>query len=412
MYKALPLAVALRGCSPFATHILVEAIQPGIKIPNITKYDRTKDPQDHLDRFLEKADLLDILAMRIAKIFRMTLAEKVITWFNQPLNGTTDNFEQLSQHFLHHFAINKRYPKTVLYLLAVIQREHESAKLRRDSARVSKAVLKTARNITHDPFGPEVMMNEESQGKQEIVFGSHDLEKDIATSNDAVVISATIADFWVKKVLVDNGSSKDVIFYKAFSKMEINNFELTQVNTPLTSFNSSIVELLKFPTPDGIGEEVGDRRQARECCANSLKKESNNQPLSKSGISSKGKAPVISEEVPMEKCNEGEPLVNKKMKFDEEHIELMEKEKSEILQARELRRIKDAWARHTTHKSTKEVSRLGIWYGEDRMSKKTSGSWTQSGKAHTKSPKAIRNATYRLKRFDGKEVPDHGTLRI
>ncbi|KAL0325117.1 UNVERIFIED_CONTAM: hypothetical protein Sradi_5081000 [Sesamum radiatum] len=25
---------------------------------------------------------------------------------------------------------------------------------------------------------------------------------------------------------------------------------------------------------------------------------------------------------------------------------------------------------------------------------------------------AIRNETYKLKRFDGKEVPDHGTLRI
>ncbi|KAK4390230.1 hypothetical protein Sango_2086300 [Sesamum angolense] len=72
----------------------------------------------------------------------MTLAEKVITWFNQPLNGTTDNFEQLSQHFLYHFAINKRYPKTVLYLFAVIQREYES--LRNYVRRFSKTVLKVS----------------------------------------------------------------------------------------------------------------------------------------------------------------------------------------------------------------------------------------------------------------------------
>ncbi|KAL0413113.1 UNVERIFIED_CONTAM: hypothetical protein Sradi_1513000 [Sesamum radiatum] len=188
------------------------------------------------------------------------------------------------------------------------------------------------------------MMNEESHEKQKIVFGSQDLEIDVIANNDAVVISATIANFWVKKVLVDSGSSADIIFYKAFSQMGINNAELTRVNTPLTSFSGNIVEpggevmlsmslgsypkpvtkivmflvvdtpfaynvilgrpslnsfqaiastyhlKLKFPTPNGIGEEVGDQRQARECYANSLKKKSNDQP---SGISSRGKAPII-----------------------------------------------------------------------------------------------------------------------
>ncbi|KAL0312817.1 UNVERIFIED_CONTAM: hypothetical protein Sradi_5681000 [Sesamum radiatum] len=86
------------------------------------------------------------------------------------------------------------------------------------------------------------MMSEELHEKQEIIFGSEDLEKDAVTNNDAVVISVTIANFWVKKVLVDNGSSADIIFYKAFSQMGINNAELTKVNTPLTSFSGSIVE--------------------------------------------------------------------------------------------------------------------------------------------------------------------------
>ncbi|KAL0284534.1 UNVERIFIED_CONTAM: hypothetical protein Sradi_7194600 [Sesamum radiatum] len=125
--------------SPFATHILAEAIQPGIKIPNISEYDGTNDPQDHLDHFLAKADLLDISNAAYCKIFRMTLAGKTMTWFNQLPSGTIDSFEQLSQRFLHHFAINKRYPKTVSYLFTVIQREHES--LRDYVQRFSEAVL-------------------------------------------------------------------------------------------------------------------------------------------------------------------------------------------------------------------------------------------------------------------------------
>ncbi|KAL0319789.1 UNVERIFIED_CONTAM: hypothetical protein Sradi_5240400 [Sesamum radiatum] len=62
-----------------------------------------------------------------------------MAWFNQLPMGTIDSFEQLSQRFLHHFAINKRYPNTVSYLFIVIQREHES--LRDYVQSFSKAVL-------------------------------------------------------------------------------------------------------------------------------------------------------------------------------------------------------------------------------------------------------------------------------
>ncbi|KAK4394708.1 hypothetical protein Sango_1625100 [Sesamum angolense] len=226
------------------------------------------------------------------------------------------------------------------------------------------------------------MMNEESKEKQDIVFSSQDLERDVIANNDAIIISATIANFWLKKVLVDSCSSTHIIFHKAFSQMRINNAELTRINTPLTSFSGKIVEpmgevtlpislgsyprratkmikflvvdapsaynvilgrpslnsfqaitstyhlKLKFATLEGIGEEIGNRRQARECYENSLKEESNNQSLIKSGILSKGKATVTTQEVPMEKIKEGEPQANKKMKVDEERIEPTEEVKT------------------------------------------------------------------------------------
>ncbi|KAL0329009.1 UNVERIFIED_CONTAM: hypothetical protein Sradi_4887600 [Sesamum radiatum] len=105
--QAFPLAVAPPRRSPFPNHILAEAIQSGIKIPNISEYDGMKDPQYHLDRFLGKADLIDISDAAYCKIFQTTLAGKTMTWFNQLPIGSIDNFEQLSQRFLHHFAINK-----------------------------------------------------------------------------------------------------------------------------------------------------------------------------------------------------------------------------------------------------------------------------------------------------------------
>ncbi|KAL0455826.1 UNVERIFIED_CONTAM: hypothetical protein Slati_0921800 [Sesamum latifolium] len=110
-----------------------------VKIPNISEYDGTKDPQDHLDHFLAKADLLHISDAAYCKIFRTTLAGKAMAWFNQLSIGTINSFKQLSQHFLHHFEINKRYPKTASYLFTVIQREHKS--LREYMQRFSEAVL-------------------------------------------------------------------------------------------------------------------------------------------------------------------------------------------------------------------------------------------------------------------------------
>ncbi|KAL0395159.1 UNVERIFIED_CONTAM: hypothetical protein Slati_4482100 [Sesamum latifolium] len=63
-----------------------------------------------------------------------------MAWFNQLPPGTVETFEQLPQRFLHHFAINKRYPKAASYLFTIVQHEHEG--LREYVQRFSEAVLK------------------------------------------------------------------------------------------------------------------------------------------------------------------------------------------------------------------------------------------------------------------------------
>ncbi|KAK4389798.1 hypothetical protein Sango_2316800 [Sesamum angolense] len=125
--------------SPFAPHILAEAIHPRIKILNLSEYNGVGDPQDQLDLFLARVDLLDISDVAYCKLFRMTLSGKIVIWFNQLPPRTIDAFEQLSQCFLHHFVINKRYPKTASYLFVIVQREHEG--LREYFQRFSEAVL-------------------------------------------------------------------------------------------------------------------------------------------------------------------------------------------------------------------------------------------------------------------------------
>ncbi|KAL0402298.1 UNVERIFIED_CONTAM: hypothetical protein Slati_4259700 [Sesamum latifolium] len=80
--------------------------------------------------------------------------------------------------------------------------------------------------------------------EEEIMFNSNDFEKGVAPHNDALVISATVSNFWVKKVLVDTGSAADILFFTAFSQMGIGVEMLMKVNTPLVGFNGRVVEPL------------------------------------------------------------------------------------------------------------------------------------------------------------------------
>ncbi|KAL0439769.1 UNVERIFIED_CONTAM: hypothetical protein Slati_2459900 [Sesamum latifolium] len=109
-----------------------------MRVHSLTEYDGIGDPEDHLDKFLAKADLLDMSDVGYCKIFHTTLAGKAIAWFNQLPTHTIENFEQLSQRFLHHFFINKRYPKTASYLFTMVQQEQEN--LRDYVQRCSEAV--------------------------------------------------------------------------------------------------------------------------------------------------------------------------------------------------------------------------------------------------------------------------------
>ncbi|CAL1359570.1 unnamed protein product [Linum trigynum] len=158
-----------------------------------------------------------------------------------------------------------------------------------------------------------------------IIFYSRDLEDIEYPHDDPLVIEATIANYTVKRVLIDGGSSADLLFYPAFcslgfrldrcqpSSVFLLGFSGNQVPVlgilPLhvrigngdqaieTLVNFHVVECssayngilgrhflhqahaipstlhlkLKLPTPSGVGCVRGDQAIAKQCCAFSLK---------------------------------------------------------------------------------------------------------------------------------------------
>ncbi|XP_022850727.1 uncharacterized protein LOC111372583 [Olea europaea var. sylvestris] len=93
-----------------------------------------------------------------------------------------------------------------------------------------------------------VSSNTDLAHTEDITFGSKDLEGISFPHDDALVISAIIANFEVKRILVDNGSAANVLSYEALVQMGILVEQLKPVKTPLQGFGGGVI------TPEGIVE--------------------------------------------------------------------------------------------------------------------------------------------------------------
>ena len=151
--------------------------------------------------------------------------------------------------------------------------------------------------------------------------------------DDALVVTMTIAGFITRRVLIDNGSSADIIYLPAYQQMKVDKERLRPIDIPLVGFTgdkvkpsglvSLIIEagtypkqvrtlveslvvdcpsaynviigcptfnklrvvtstyhlLVRFPTEHGIGELRGDQATTKECYFASLGSEMKHQTM-------------------------------------------------------------------------------------------------------------------------------------
>ncbi|XP_022856591.1 uncharacterized protein LOC111377693, partial [Olea europaea var. sylvestris] len=91
--------------------------------------------------------------------------------------------------------------------------------------------------------------SKESHDKlEDITFGARDLEGVSYPHDDALVVSAIVANFEVKRILVDNGSAANILSQEAFAKMGLSPKQLKAVKTPLQGFGGRVI------IPEGIIE--------------------------------------------------------------------------------------------------------------------------------------------------------------
>ncbi|KAK3026287.1 hypothetical protein RJ639_041236 [Escallonia herrerae] len=72
-----------------------------------------------------------------------------------------------------------------------------------------------------------------------ISFNDTDLEEVITPHDDALVISLQIDAYVIKRILVDTGSSADILFEEAFFQMQISRDRIRSVSSPLYGFTGA-----------------------------------------------------------------------------------------------------------------------------------------------------------------------------
>ncbi|KAF3583890.1 hypothetical protein F2Q69_00030221 [Brassica cretica] len=84
-------------------------------------------------------------------------------------------------------------------------------------------------------------------GTDEISFRAKEQERVLTPHHDALVISLTVANCLVKRILVDNGSSRNISFQAAYKDLGMEESAQTRRITPLIGFSGEVKQTAGEP---------------------------------------------------------------------------------------------------------------------------------------------------------------------
>ncbi|VFQ67532.1 unnamed protein product, partial [Cuscuta campestris] len=341
------------------------------------RFTRKEALEIHLDSFNQSATMNGCIDKEKCLLFFQTLRNQATEWFNKLRPGSIDSFTDLASKFKAKFQENCTKRKKFTYLSTAGQRESENLTqgkeyLQKIQERNHQWIMRAAPGNDRDDNrrrnnrqreqqpapdkehigmifgGPEggdsaaqrknwvrsIHVGEVSADpvrrkqtrREPIVFTDRDLLAIDEDHNDPLVITMDINGLDIARVLIDTGSSVNILYMETFQKLRLCRTQLEPLKTPLSGFTGDTVEAegsivipielgsgdktvwkkmrfivvdikcvhntilgmpcinkvraiismphlcMKLHTPGGVGEVRGDQRNARECYARAVKK--------------------------------------------------------------------------------------------------------------------------------------------
>ena len=103
------------------------------------------------------------------------------------------------------------------------------------SKKAQKTYLKMVPNVQLTGFVPKMAQIDNPI----IEFLEEDAQRLHHPHDDTLVVSIQVGDYNTHQVLVDNGSSADILYYPTFQQMGINREWLVLTNAPLVGFEGT-----------------------------------------------------------------------------------------------------------------------------------------------------------------------------
>ncbi|KAK3022653.1 hypothetical protein RJ639_045419 [Escallonia herrerae] len=284
---------------PFAEDIEFFPTLANFKMPQCDSYDGTGDLMEHLARFTSCMNLHLVPDQIMCRAFPVTLKGAAHAWGNQ------------------------RRPEEAQLkdppVINTISGGPSAGGLTNSSRKAYARQVNLTQGLT-----------KRSRTSTSLEFNDSDLEGVICPHDDALVITLQVDAYSVKCILVDTGSSADIIFEEAFSHMRISKERVKPISSPLYGFTGAsapvegIIPLtiiagtaplqsvqtidflvvkvkssynkilgrtglnklravastyhlaMKFPTPQGVGVVKGDQSTSQKCYITSCKAETFN----------------------------------------------------------------------------------------------------------------------------------------